>query len=60
MPRITVTVSHAVAQKIDYVRKEQTFDRSDSALVNRAVIEYLMRFPDPPRDQLHLPIDAIG
>lgn len=57
MPRVTVTVSEEVARKIAHVRAAVTYDRSDSALINRAIIEYLLRFDDPPVEQRQLMLD---
>lgn len=59
MPRVTVTVSEEVARKIAYVRAAVTYDRSDSALINRAIIEYLLRFDDPSAEQRQLMLDQI-
>lgn len=57
MPRITVTVSAEVAAKTAFVRAHMTRDRSDSALVNRALIEYLDKFDDPPKGEIVKVID---
>lgn len=51
MPRVSVSLDPPVLEKLDYVRREHSYDRSLSAVINRAVLEFLKRFPDPPPEQ---------